>query len=216
MTFAREGWPFVLPFFVLGLVLALAHQQGWAIASTVLGIAVLLFFRNPDRHFEGPGSTILAPADGLITLVEQVEEPSVGPGTFHHIVTFLSVFDVHVQRVPIRGRVVASALTRGRKVAAFRPDAGVVNEQHLAVLELAGGERVGIKQIAGLFARRVVCYLNEGDEVERGELMGVIKFGSRVDLYVPARYRVLVAKGDRVKNGSTAMAALTHASQPNP
>lgn len=208
MTFAREGWPFVFPFIALSGLLALLGRPGWAAAAGILACGILLFFRNPHRAFHGTGSTVLAPADGLITLVEQVEDPAIGAGSFHHIVTFLSVFDVHVQRVPIRGRVIASALTRGRKVAAFRADAGEVNEQHLAVLELESGERVGIKQIAGLFARRVVCYLKQGERVERGQMLGVIKFGSRVDLYVPSRYRVLVAKGDRVKNGSTAMADL--------
>lgn len=206
MSFAREGWPFVLPFFGIAFALYLTGQPRWALLLLVLGLAVLLFFRNPDRRFAGPDSIVLAAADGVVTLVEELEEPTVGPGRFHHVVTFLSVFDVHVQRNPVAGRVIFSELVRGAKVAAFRPDAGTVNEQHRTVFELANGDRVGVRQIAGLFARRVVCYLGTGETVERGALLGVIKFGSRVDLYIPASYRLRVKKGDRMRNGETQVA----------
>lgn len=206
MTFAREGWPFVLPCFALSLGLYLAGHPRWALAAVLLGLAVLLFFRIPSRRFDGDPAAVLAAADGLVTLVDEVEDPAVGPGRFQRVVTFLSVFDVHVQRVPAAGRVLVSQLSRGRKVAAFRPDAGAVNEQHLTVIELPSGERIGVRQIAGLVARRVVCYLGPGETVARGQLLGVIKFGSRVDLLLPPSYRVLVAKGDRPKTGLTPIA----------
>lgn len=212
MTFAREGWPFVLPFFAVALALYLAGHPRWALAALLLGLAVLLFFRIPGRRFEGDPAAVLAAADGLVTLVDEVEDPAVGPGRFQRVVTFLSVFDVHAQRVPAAGRVLVSQLSRGRKVAAFRPDAGAVNEQHLVVIELPpsverpGGERLGVRQIAGLVARRVVCYLGPGEAVARGQPLGVIKFGSRVDLLLPPSYRVLVGKGDRPKAGLTPVA----------
>ena len=213
MKFAREAWPFVLPFWVAaGIAVALGHSSLGA-ALAVLGLAVLLFFRDPARSFEGDASVVLAPADGLVTGVELLEEPSVGEGRFQRIVTFLSAFDVHVQRVSADGKVVTSRLQRGRKVAAFREDAGEVNEAYLTVLERSGsdgdsfiGDRLGIRQISGLMARRVVCYLEEGQEVRRGQHLGLIKFGSRVDLYVPEGYEVLVQKGDRLKNGATPVA----------
>jgi phosphatidylserine decarboxylase len=206
MKFAREGWPFVLPFLLLAGVLFLLGRPGWGTGLLVAGLAVLLFFRDPRRAYGGETGTVLAPADGLITRIDQVQDPEIGPGTFHRVVTFLSVFDVHVQKTPVEGDVVLSRYAVGRKVAAFRADAGEVNEKHLTVLRRANGDLVGVRQIAGLLARRVVCYLKEKDEVERAQPMGLIKFGSRVDLLVPEGYRLLVAKGDRLKNGLTAVA----------
>jgi phosphatidylserine decarboxylase len=206
MTFAREGWPLVLPFVVLaGLLLWLGHPAGSA-AALVAGLLVLLFFRNPHRSFAGDAGTVLAAADGLVTAVDEVEDAGVGAGRHRRVVTFLSVFDIHVQRVPVAGEVIVSTHHPGRKVAAFKREAGEVNEQHLTVIRRPNGDLVGVRQIAGLLARRVVCYLKEGDQVHRGQVMGLIKFGSRVDLLVPASYRLLVRKGDRLKNGATPVA----------
>ena len=206
MTFAKESWPFVLPFALAGGVLLALGHPGWGAGLLVAGFLVLLFFRDPRRVYDGEDGVVLAAADGLITRVDEIEDPEVGPGRHQRIVTFLSVFDVHVQKVPAGGAVVASRYTVGRKVAAFREDAGEVNEKHLTVIRRESGDLVGVRQIAGLLARRVVCYLNEGDRVSRGQPMGLIKFGSRVDLVVPAGSRVLVKKGERVKNGVTPMA----------
>src|SRR5262249_19623328 len=158
---------------------------------------------DPHRAYAGEEGVVLAAADGLVTRVDEIADPEIGPGRQQRIVTFLSVFDVHVQRVPAGGEVIASRYAPGRKVAALRGDAGEVNEKHLTVIRRENGDLVGVRQIAGLLARRVVCALQEGDRVRRGQSMGLIKFGSRVDLLVPAGYRLLVRKGDRVKNGLT-------------
>ena len=206
MKFAKEGWPFVLPFLFAAGLLFVFGRPGWGTAALVAGLLVLLFFRDPKRAYEGDAGFVLAPADGLITRVDTIEDPEIGPGRFHRIVTFLSVFDIHVQRVPAAGEVIASRYSRGRKVAAFREDAGEVNEKHLTVIRRPSGDLVGVRQIAGLLARRVVCYLKEGDRVHRGQSMGLIKFSSRVDLLVPESYRLLVKKGDRLKNGATPVA----------
>ncbi len=206
MTFAREAWPFVLPFVALAAGLFLYKHPGWGAAAAVLAFGVLLFFRDPRRGYDGPEATVIAAADGLVTRIDTVEDPAVGEGRFQRVVTFLSAFDVHVQRVPAGGEVVVSGLKPGRKVAAFRADAGEVNESWLTVIERPGGDRLGIRQIAGLMARRVVCYLEQGQAVRRGEHLGLIKFGSRVDLLVPESYEVLVAKGDRMRNGETPIA----------
>lgn len=206
MKFAKEGWPFVLPFIFLAGLLFFLGRPGWAVALLVVGLLVLLFFRDPKRAYEGEAGVILAPADGLVTRVDTIEDPELGPGRYHRIVTFLSVFDIHVQRVPTAGEVTVSRYARGKKVAAFREDAGDINEKHLSVIRRGNGDLVGVRQIAGLLARRVVCYLKEGDRVHRGQLMGLIKFGSRVDLLVPESYRVLIKKGDRLKNGATPVA----------
>jgi len=206
MSFAKEAWPFVLPFLLAGAVaLALEHPR-WAVALVAIGFLVLLFFRDPSRRSTAGPEIVVAPADGRITEVSVVEDPEVGPGRHRRIVTFLSVFDVHVQRCPVDGRVVHSALRRGLKLAAFRPDVGEKNEAHTNVFARPGGDRIGVRQLAGLLARRVVSYVGEGEEHRRGDRLGVIKFGSRVDLFVPERYEVLVQVGDRVRNGETPMA----------
>jgi len=207
MKFAKEAWVFVLPFLFLAGLLFVFGRPGWGAAALVAGLLVLLFFRDPKRAYEGEADFVLAPADGLITRIDTIEDPEIGPGQFHRIVTFLSVFDIHVQRVPAAGEVIASTYSRGRKVAAFREDAGDVNEKHLSLIRRPNGDLIGVRQIAGLLARRVVCYLKEGDRVHRGQSMGLIKFSSRVDLLVPASYRVLVKKGDRLKNGATPVAS---------
>lgn len=206
MKFAKEGWPFVLPFWFLAGLLFFFGRPGWGTAALVAGLLVLLFFRDPKRSYEGDAGYVLAPADGLITRIDTLEDPEIGPGRYQRIVTFLSVFDVHVQKVPTAGEVIASRYSRGRKVAAFREDAGEVNEKHLTVIRRPSGDLIGVRQIAGLLARRVVCSLKEGDRVHRGQSMGLIKFSSRVDLLIPESYRVLVKKGDRLKNGATPVA----------
>jgi len=206
MKFAKEGWLYVLPFVFLAGLLFVFGRPGWGAAALVVGFLLLLFFRDPKRSYEGDAGAVLAAADGLITRIDTIDDPEVGPGRHQRIVTFLSVLDVHVQKVPVAGEVIASRYTAGRKVAAYREDAGDVNEKHLSVIRRGNGDLVGVRQIAGLLARRVVCYLKEGDRVHRGQAMGLIKFSSRVDLLVPESYQVLVKKGDRVKNGATPMA----------
>jgi phosphatidylserine decarboxylase len=195
------------------VVAALGHR-GWGIGLGVFGFLVLLFFRDPARRSSAPADVLLAPADGKVLSVDLVEDPEVGQGKRRRVVTFLSVFDVHVQRSPTAGEVVSSHARRGQKLAAYRPEAGERNEQHLTVVRRADGTAVGVRQIAGLVARRVVGYLHEGNRVERGQLLGVIKFGSRVDLIVPENCEILVRPGDRVRNGETPMARLPGAPQP--
>lgn len=206
MKFAPEAWPFVVPVAAFSVVLLVLGRPAWAAVGFVLAVLVLLFFRDPSRSYQGRAEAVLSAADGLVTRVDTVEAPDVGPGTYRRVVTFLSVFDVHVQKTPAAGEVIASRYRKGKKVAAFRDDAGEVNEQHLTVIETPQGGRIGVRQIAGLLARRVVCHLEEGQEVTRAQPMGLIKFGSRVDVLVPESYSVTVSKGDRLKNGLTVIA----------
>ncbi len=148
----------------------------------------------------------MAAADGVITQIGTLTDDAVGPGEWQRIVTFLSPLDVHVQRTPVEGEVVVERFTAGRKAPAFKPDADRYNENHLTVFRRPNGDLVGCRQIAGAVARRVVCYLKHGEKVPRGQLMGVIKFGSRVDLILPPGYRVLVQVGQRLRNGETPVA----------
>lgn len=206
MKFAKEAWPFVLPFLLLAGALGWFRYWPAAAAAGVLGVLVLLFFRDPQRSFEGDPQAILAPADGVIVSVDPIQDEEVGSGEYLRIVTFLSVFDVHIQRTPVSGEVIHSSLTSGRKEAAFKKGLDKINERHLTVIRRPDGDRIGIRQIVGLLARRIVCYLEPGQSVARGDYLGLIKFGSRVDLLVPASYEVLVEKGDRMRNGETVMA----------
>jgi phosphatidylserine decarboxylase len=209
MTFAKEAWPFVVPFLLAAAVAFALASPRWGSAILLLGFLALLFFRDPRRRAQGGEETIVAPADGKVTAISLVEDAEIGPGRYHRVVTFLSVFDVHVQRCPVDGEIVHSGLRRGLKLAAFKADVGEKNEGHTTVFLRPNGDRVGVRQLAGLLARRVVSYRGKGERVRRGDLLGVIKFGSRVDLFVPESYRLLVAVGARVRNGETALAEST-------
>jgi phosphatidylserine decarboxylase len=206
MKFAPEAWPFVLPFVALAAILGFLGAWPWAGLALFLGLLVLLFFRDPQRGYEGPEDDLVAPADGLVLEVSTGPAPEVGEGTFHRVITFLSVFDVHVQRCPTGGEVIHSQLISGRKLAAFKAGLEEVNERHLTVIRRPGGDSIGILQIVGLLARRIVCRLEPGQQVQRGDSLGLIKFGSRVDLLVPDHYHVEVRKGDRLRNGETRVA----------
>jgi phosphatidylserine decarboxylase len=195
-----------LPFWIGAAALAWFGHPRWAVAALALGLLVLLFFRVPARSYSGDPANVIAAADGTVTRIDTIEDPLVGAGKRHRVVTFLSPLDVHVQVVPVSGRVVASSLVRGKKVAAFRDDADRFNENHLSVIERENGDRIGIRQIVGAVARRIVCTLKPGQQVAQGQPMGLIKFGSRVDLILPADYRVMVRQGQRLRNGETVVA----------
>jgi len=206
MTFAKESLPFVVPLGIAALVMVLLGQTPWAAGLGSLAILILLFFRVPKRHSEAHEDSVLAPANGRILRLDRSPALLDRKGDIQRIVTFLSVFDVHVQRTPVSGEVVESRFTPGRKVAAFKEEAGSVNENHFTVLRRRNGDLIGVRQIAGLVARRVVCPLLPGDQVQQGDLMGLIKFGSRVDLMLPDNYEILVRPGDRLREGETVVA----------
>ncbi len=206
MSFAKEAWVFVSPPALLAALLLWAGRPKLALTLFAVAGLVLLFFRIPRRESHASLTSVLAPANGRVTQVDVIEDPQIGEGQFHRVVTFLSVFDIHVQRSPVAGRVVQSHYTSGRKVAAFREDAGELNEQILTVIDRGNGDLIGIRQIAGLLARRVVTYLELEEAVERGQLIGLIKFGSRVDLFLPLSYDLRVHVGQRLSEGSTVVA----------
>jgi phosphatidylserine decarboxylase len=206
MTFAKEALPFVLPLVIAAVSLAFLRRPGWALLLGGLALLVLLFFRIPGRRVEVADGSVLAPANGRILRIDRAPLLAKDEEDYQRIVIFLSVFNVHVQRAPVAGEVVESRFTPGRKVAAFKANAGEVNENQLTVLRCENGDLVGVRQIAGLVARRVVSYLQLGDQVEQGELMGLIKFGSRVDLMLPDKYEIVAREGDHVREGLTLVA----------
>ncbi|MEX1243698.1 MAG: phosphatidylserine decarboxylase [Thermoanaerobaculia bacterium] len=203
---AREGWVFIAPPLVAG---GLAALWGHPLAAGLFGAVTLFliqFFRDPERTPEGGEDTIVSPADGTVLSIG--EAPEAPAGARRRLSIFMSVFNCHVNRAPVSGRLADYAYVRGRKMAAFEDKASLENEQTRITLAAERGS-VTFKQIAGALARRIVFYPRVGDEVRRGDRIGLIKFGSRVDLFIPDGADVLVAKGGKVKAGRSAIVRWT-------
>jgi len=202
---AREGWPFIIAPAAVAAVLALFGRRRLALPFAAAAVASLGFFRDPERAIPVGGGTALAPADGRVTAVEEMDDPFVGRAV--RVSIFLSPLDVHINRAPISGLVVDTAYTRGRFVPAYDPDAGEVNER--CAIHIQGDTaRVTVVQIAGVAARRIVCRVAAGDKVEAGQRIGMIRFGSRTDCYMPRGTYVRVTPGDRVVGGVTILGIL--------
>jgi phosphatidylserine decarboxylase len=198
----KEGYKFALPPLVLG-GLALAVRWQWAgIALVLLGLFVLYFFRDPERAAPADPAAVVSPADGRV--VEIVEESLEGRRG-RRLSVFLSIWDVHVNRAPLAGRIEKLEYRPGRFYAAMRARASTENEQNVIHLETERG-RIVCRQIAGWIARRVVCWKAEGDRVARGERIGMIRFGSRMDLWLPADAEIVVERGQHVRAGSSVLA----------
>jgi len=187
---------------------ALAGIAGWtALAWLLLGLALFVgfFFRNPDRAVPGDRSAVVAPADGRVVDVGEIELPDGSKAL--RIGIFLSIFDVHVNRAPVAGRVVAIERSGDAYLAAFNPEAETRNVRCDVVLETGSGDRVTVSQITGLVARRIVCHPRIGEWLGRGERYGLIRFGSRTDVVLPrATSEARVRRGDRVRGGETVIA----------
>ncbi|QYO65923.1 phosphatidylserine decarboxylase [Leptolyngbya sp. 7M] len=195
---AKEGLPFVLVPAVIALLLA--YFGLWAIALILAAVAAFMayFFRDPERVVPDSPGIVVSAADGRITRIEADER-----GTT--VSVFLSPLDVHINRSPIAGKITKQEYIPGRKAPATNDSASLSNERNS--LTIAGGEgTVVCTQIAGILARRIVCWSKEGDEVKRGQRFGLIKFSSRTDLLIPAGADVLVEVGDRVRGGETIIA----------
>jgi phosphatidylserine decarboxylase len=207
MPIAREGWPFILGLLGLAALLAVL-RWGWAAGICgVLGLFVAFFFRDPERAIPSGAGLVVSPADGRIVRIAPADEGNpLGPGATQ-VSIFLSIFNVHVNRAPIAGRVARVDYHPGEFLPAFDDKASLRNEQNSVLLEDQGG-RVAFKQIAGLIARRIVFRKRVGDAVARGERVGLIKFGSRVDVFVPAGARLGVAHGEHVTGGVSVLAEL--------
>ncbi len=199
----KEGFTFSALPLLLG---AATLVFGWRWAGgffLLLGVFVLYFFRDPERAAPADPEVVVSPADGRI--VEIVEESLDGtPG--RRISIFLSVFDVHINRAPVAGRVSRIEYRSGRFYAALRSLASEENEQNVIRFTTGTGETVQIKQIAGWIARRILCWKSEGDPVALGERVGMIRFGSRTDIWMPLRTEILVRRGQQVAGCSTIVA----------
>jgi len=201
----RDGFFYAFGFAVVATLLWLLTQSLlWVSLPVLLALFFLWFFRDPDRPIPtGPGD-IVSPADGVVTASEWIETSA---GSRLRLSIFLNVFDVHVNRAPVAGTVKVVEYREGGFLNAMNPESVIANEQTLVVLD-AGGYEVSYKQIAGLLARRIVCTVKVGDSVARGQRVGMIKFGSRVDILMPADAVPRVKLGTRVSGGSTVLAVL--------
>jgi phosphatidylserine decarboxylase len=200
MTIAREGWPHILTLLAVGGVLLLLRWYWVGGIIFALGLFTTFFFRDPDRKVLQDARLVVSPADGKV--VQVIPAPAgnpLGEGA-SQVSIFLSVFDVHVNRAPIGGRITRVDYHKGKFLPAFDDKASLQNEQNAVTIE-GDGSRVVFKQIAGLIARRIVFWKRLNDPVERGERVGLIKFGSRVDVFLPPDIEVKVKVGDRVSGG---------------
>lgn len=207
--FDRAGWPFLLGAVVLALAGAGLGGRWWSLPGVALALTFLFFFRDPERPLPADQSLIVSPADGLVMAVGPAGEGA-PPGTWTQITIFLSPLDVHVNRAPVSGRVTRVTHKAGKFLPAYKPESGAVNEQSEIWVDHDGRTAV-YRQVVGLLARRVVARVKEGDTLVVGQRVGVMKFGSRMDVFLPPGIPVTVKKGDRVVAAETILGRWTPA-----
>jgi phosphatidylserine decarboxylase len=207
LPIAREGYPLIVGAAGIALLLWLLGGAIGAIVGAVLFGIVLNFFRDPERIPPADERLIVAPADGRVITVAPVREDRFLKADAIKVSIFMSPLNVHVNRNPVSGAVVSTHYNHGKYFRAFAEKASLDNEQNAIVVEDKQGRRVCFVQIAGFLARRIVCYLRPGMDVERGQRCGIIKFGSRVDIYLPPAVAVQVRVGDHTTAGETVIGA---------
>ena len=204
---AKDGYIFIIPLLVV-TVLTYLLSFYWATVFVGLGfLFITWFFRDPERPIPDEPNVVVSPADGKVTEIVTEKEPINGE-TCKRVTIFLSVFNVHVNRVPIGGTIEDIRYNPGKFLAAFNPKASMDNEQNIILIS-NGKTNVLVKQIAGLIARRIVCWPNKGDLYEPGQRYGLIRFGSRVDILLPENTKLSVVCGDIVSGGQSIIGYLS-------
>ena len=207
---AAEGYPFIGLFAFLTLLFAIWEWGVLSFAGLVLTLFSCYFFRNPERHPPEGEHLVVAPADGKVVFAAKVKENRfLGGQEAFKVSIFMNVFNVHVNRAPVTGKVVERYYSPGQFLNASLDKASELNEQSGLLIEMGDGRRIPCIQIAGLVARRIVSYPEIGDSVERGKRFGIIRFGSRVDLYLPVDTEIRVRIGDRTVAGETILGGLS-------
>jgi phosphatidylserine decarboxylase len=201
----RDGYYYAVPLIAAGILLGWLTRPAWGIPVLLAALFFLWFFRDPERTIPEDSGAVVSAGDGKVTGVSPV---TVGGVTWIRVTTFLNVFNVHVNRSPISGVVREVRYQRGQYLNAMNEASAEKNEQNIVTVEGEGGQVVIFKQIAGLLARRIVFYPRVGDVVKRGQRVGLIKFGSRVDVLVPPDARLNVKAGDHVQGGASILAYL--------
>jgi phosphatidylserine decarboxylase len=200
------GWPFIGGAAALAV---LGGVVGWPLALpfAILGAFFLFFFRDPERHHAAPPDSIISPADGRVLVAGDAVADAAPVGVWKQISIFLSPMDVHVNRIPASGRITKVTFTPGKFLAAYKHDAASTNERSEIWID-HGGQTIVSRQIVGFLARRVVCRAEPGTDVKAGDRYGVMKFGSRMDVFLPANAEIRVKVGDTVRGGETIIAVL--------
>jgi phosphatidylserine decarboxylase len=206
MRIDRAGWPFIAAALAPAAGLAAAKRYGWASAFAIAGGFFLYFFRDPERRIPADPGLVVSPADGRIMIAGPSDGRWSPPGEWKQITIFLSPMDVHINRTPVEGRITRIEYRPGRFLPAYKEDAGE-NELNEIWID-RGGETVVVRQVVGVLARRVVCRVAEGQTLARGERIGLMKFGSRMDVFLPPRAEIAVAVGQHVVAGETVLARL--------
>jgi phosphatidylserine decarboxylase len=206
MRIDPAGWPFVGAGLVIAALVAVAAGSTYGIVALVLPAFFLFFFRDPERRGAAGPREVLSPADGKV-MVAGTPTGSFAADTWQQVTIFLSPMDVHVNRMPVAGRVTSVKYHPGKFLPAYKREAGDLNE-HTEVILDHGGVPIVVRQIVGILARRIVCRVREGDVVHAGARFGVMKFGSRMDVFVPRDSTLRVQVGDRVTAGVTVIAVL--------
>jgi phosphatidylserine decarboxylase len=206
---AREGYIFIVVSALVTLV-AFSFALRWtAFLLLLLTAFIIWFFRNPERKTPPGENLIISPADGEVIKIEEIREYELMKGPLRKISIFMNVFSVHVNRAPCTGRIETIRYYEGKFLSANLDKASSDNERNGLVIRMEDGRAIGMIQIAGLVARRIVCWVNEGMMVEKGERFGLIRFGSRVEVLLPADTAVLVKSGDKVRAGETPIGGLS-------
>lgn len=203
MRIAKEGYPLIL---TAAAATGAAFFVGWkaiGVVCAVLALALAGFFRDPDRRIPAEQNLIVAPADGRIVSIAKIDGNGMFPEAKTRVSIFLSPFDVHINRMPVAGRIDEVRYQRGQFLAAYKDEASERNEQNALKVVDQRNRALGVVQIAGVLARRIVCRAKPGDTLARGERFGLIMFGSRTDTYLPEGCRLEVTEGQRVKGGET-------------
>ena len=207
MRIDAAGWPFIAGGAILVVIAVLLGYRPVALLFLLLTGFFLFFFRDPDRQITAGPDDVLSPADGRVMIAADAEPEAAPPGTWHQISIFLSPADVHVNRIPVSGVVTRVVRVIGMFLPAYRPEAASRNDRTEIWIERAG-QTIICRQVVGILARRIVCRVIEGQRVMAGERYGIMKFGSRIDLFLPPGSTLLVRVGDRVQGGLTRLATL--------
>jgi phosphatidylserine decarboxylase len=204
----REGLVFIFPVLGISVFLWILGTVAWAWFFSLLTVFVIIFFRDPERSIPEGEKAILSPADGKIIRIEPCTEERFLKGPAVKVSIFMSVFNVHINRIPLSGRIVEAMYRPGKFVSANLDKASAGNEQNALFLETGHGVRLVFVQIAGLIARRIVCWVRKGDSVERGHRFGMIRFGSRMDVYLPPNTQIQARLGQKAYGGQTILGYL--------
>lgn len=201
----REGYIYIAAALFLAVVLYFGFGAYGAVVPLVLACYFTYFFRNPSRAIPMDENLIVSPADGTVQDVVELPDDEFVKGPCRKIIIFLSVFNVHVNRSPIAGEIKCQKYVCGRFRPAYKDEVGFENERHMLGIENEQGFRVTVTQIAGILARRIVSWVTLDDNMQKGQVYGLIKFGSCTELVVPANVEVLVKKGDKVRGGESVL-----------